>query len=260
MALFRCSFRSKVLQMDTIANVVIPYDHYDLQGNPGQYDKVLYLLHGLKQNADAWQRLSSAERYANYYGYCLVMPEVQRSFYTDMEMGMPYFTYITEELPEMMHQMFRLPNRPDHTFVGGLSMGGYGALKCVLNHPEKYAGAICLSSGFFTLNRAEFLIQNYYPKGELQAILGPELQAAEDDDMEKVMQRHAVQQHKPYLYLACGTEDPLYPRTVEMRNLLRKNGLDVTYEEWPGIHDWRFWDVGLEKGMIFMNEQLKKRG
>ena len=97
MAYFQGSVRSLVLGMDTNVNVVLPHDYYDAQGNPGKYDKVLYLLHGLKQNADAWPRMSSAERYADYYGYALVIPEVQRSFYTDMAGGPAYFTYLTED-------------------------------------------------------------------------------------------------------------------------------------------------------------------
>ena len=72
MACIRMSLRSRVLDVDTVVNVVIPYDHFDREGRPKPFTRTLYLLHGLRQNADAWQRMSSAERFANYYGYALI--------------------------------------------------------------------------------------------------------------------------------------------------------------------------------------------
>ena len=146
MACIRMSLRSRVLDVDTVVNVVIPYDLFDREGRPKPFTRTLYLLHGLRQNADAWQRMSSAERFANYYGYALVMPDAQRSFYTDMAHGPRFFTYLTEELPEIMQAMFKIPADPAHTYVGGLSMGGYGALACGLSHPERFMGVGAFSS------------------------------------------------------------------------------------------------------------------
>ena len=115
MACIRMSLRSRVLDVDTVVNVVIPYDHFDREGRPKPFTRTLYLLHGLRQNADAWQRMSSAERFANYYGYALIMPDAQRSFYTDMAHGPRFFTYLTEELPEIMQARFKIPADPAHT-------------------------------------------------------------------------------------------------------------------------------------------------
>lgn len=252
MACFRGSIRSQVMEMDTLVNVVVPYDQYDSNGKPRKIDKVLYLLHGLKGNADSWQRYSSAERFAYYYGYAVIMPEVQRSFYTDMVYGPRYFTYLTEELPRVMHRMFCLPDDPQKTFIGGLSMGGYGALKCALNCPDQYAGAICLSSGFDLLTDPERLVNAYHGREELQGLLGLGLQAKPEDDLYAIADAWPANKPKPRLYIAVGTEDYLYHKNQEMRDHLVKDGFAPCYEEWPGIHDWRFWDVGLERGLRYM--------
>ena len=257
MACIRMILRSRVLDMDTVVNVVIPYDYFDCAGKPGSVHRTLYLLHGVRQNADAWQRMSSAERYANYYGYALIMPDGQRSFYTDMAYGSRFFTYLTEELPETMQAMLKLPADRAHTFVGGLSMGGYGALKCALLRPDLYAGAMCFSSGFFTLNCPELLIENgYYSRNELTGVLGENLQVSPPDDLTMRIRSWPQEQDKPLVYLACGTEDPLHPLSTEMHKLLQENQFDVSYQEWPGIHDWRFWDAALEKGMIYMKDRM----
>jgi len=257
MAYFQGAIRSYVMGMDTNVNVILPHDYYDAQGNPGKYDKVMYLLHGLKQNADAWPRMSSAERYANYYGYALVIPEVQRSFYTDMPGGPSYFTYLTEELPALMHAMFRLPIGRENTYVGGLSMGGFGALKCALTYPDRYRGAMCFSSGFYSLEHAEKLIKAYYKPGELRAILGDDLAVTPENDLDYLIKNFPADAKKPELYLCCGTEDFLMAANIRARDTLRANGFDLTWEQWEGAHSWRFWDTALEKGMQLFNEHRK---
>ena len=44
-----------------------------------------------------------------------------------------------------MQNFFRVSQRPEDTYVAGLSMGGYGAMKLALTHPERYAAAASLS-------------------------------------------------------------------------------------------------------------------
>ena len=255
MAYFQGAFRSAVLGMDTNVNVILPYDRYDEKGNPGQYDKVLYMLHGLKQNADAWPRMSGIERFANYYGYAVVMPEVQRSFYSDMVKGMKYFTYLTEELPRAVQEMFRLPADREKTFVGGLSMGGYGALKCALTRPDLFAGAMCFSGGYYSMEYPELLMKRYYSRGELEAVLGEDFKVRPQDDLDYLMRTFPADAQKPGLYLACGTEDFLYQSNLRVRDALRANGFDPVWEEWEGGHDWKFWDTAADRAMKLFAEK-----
>ena len=107
---------------------------------------MVYLLHGLTDNCTGWHRFSRVEAYARAKGAALVMPEVQRSFYTDMQAGGAYYTYVSEELPRFCEGLFRLSSRPRQRYVMGLSMGGYGALKCALRAPERYAGCAAFSA------------------------------------------------------------------------------------------------------------------
>ena len=76
----------------------------------------------------------------------VIMPGAERSFYADMEHGYKYWTYISEELPSIMKSFFPISDKREDTFVAGLSMGGYGAMKLAFNHPERYAAAASLSS------------------------------------------------------------------------------------------------------------------
>jgi len=255
MAYFQGAVRSAALGMDTNVNVILPYDHYDANGNPGAYDKVLYMLHGLKQNADAWPRMSSIERYANYYGYAVVIPEVQRSWYCDLPGGNNYFTYITEELPRACAGMFRLPEGRENTYIGGLSMGGYGALKCALRRPDQYGGAMCFSSGFFSLETPDHLMKIYYGLGEMQSILGQDLKLRDEDSLDYLIRHFPADAQKPRLYLSCGTEDGLFASNIRARDLLQQQGFTLTWEAWSGVHDWKFWDVAADRAMRLFAEK-----
>ena len=106
---------------------------------------MLYLLHGLTDDHTGWQRYTSIERYADEAGLAVVMPAVHHSFYTDEVHGHAYWTYVSEELPALVHRLFRVSDRPEDTFAAGLSMGGYGAVKLALSHPDRYAAAASLS-------------------------------------------------------------------------------------------------------------------
>ena len=140
MAVFRGTIRSRCLRIDTTVNVIVPYEqHYIMSKTPP--DKTVILLHGIKQNADTWTRMSRVEQFAHRVGFNVVIPDGQRSFYSNMAHGLPYFDYITNELPEAIDKIFHIPLDADHLYAAGLSMGGFGALKCALTYPDRFAGA-----------------------------------------------------------------------------------------------------------------------
>ena len=78
MAFLHCEIASESLRMATAVDVILP-DKGDLSEV-----KTLYLLHGLTDDCTGWTRYTAVERYAREHGLAVVLPEVQRSFYTDM--------------------------------------------------------------------------------------------------------------------------------------------------------------------------------
>ena len=118
MAHLHCDFGSECLKMNTAINVVLP-EKTDLRTV-----RVVYLFHGLMDNCSGWYRYSSVERYARLHNVALVTPEVQRSFYTDMALGVDYFRYVSRELPEVCRGFFGFSPEREKNYVMGLSMGG----------------------------------------------------------------------------------------------------------------------------------------
>ncbi|HLT60610.1 MAG TPA: alpha/beta hydrolase family protein, partial [Microlunatus sp.] len=150
MALITCDFFSDVLEVGTSMTVVLPQPTEEQIGVAPAARRtdfpVLYLLHGLSDDHTAWTRYTSIERYAAAAGLAVIMPAVHRSFYADEAHGHRYWTFVSEELPRVVRSFFRVTADPAETYVAGLSMGGYGALKLGLTHPDRF-GAVASLSG-----------------------------------------------------------------------------------------------------------------
>lgn len=245
MALLKVEYASKALEMTTSFQAVLP-DEGDLKDA-----RVVYLLHGLTDNCTGWTRYSSCERYARERGVALIIPEVQRSFYIDGVYGLNYFTYVSQELPRAVHRMFSLSPAREKNYVMGLSMGGYGALKCALTYPERYAG--CGSfSGVTDLERLRRTPASPLHPREFDALLGPGQAVTPENDLFALA---AGANSLPPIYLSCGEQDSLYPMNTDFAALLDRLGADYRFDHRPGAHTWDFWDRSLCDCMAWLWER-----
>lgn len=246
--------------MDTQLGVILPQDSRKHNGveplkpgvTPSSTPKTLILLHGLGDNYLAWAARTSILRYAEEYDVAVLMPEVARSFYGDMVYGRKYFTYITEELPAYAEQVFRLSVKPEDLMIAGLSMGGYGALKCGLIYPEKYAGVGVFSSAWDvrdlifngSLQSDSFSMEEV--NKDRMAIWGAAETLPVAADIEYLLS-HRNRQADPKYYVICGREDFLYSSNQVLRQKLDAAGLSYAYSEMSGAHEWSVWDRGIQK-------------
>ncbi len=240
MAFFNGTIYSEALGMMTDIAVSIP-DNGVRRDDKGDYP-VLFLLHGLSDNHTAWSRRTMVDLFAEEHGIAVVMPEVQRGFYQDMDFGLPYFTYISEELPAICHKLFRTTLTPARTFVAGLSMGGYGALRCALTYPERYAAVGC-SSSVTDLDK----FRNDNPCGMREAEKISLFGTYGPNDREDLFALAAAATKLPPIYQVCGESDFLLDNNRAFHEHLTKLGVEHIYEEWAGAHEWRFWNTAIEK-------------
>jgi S-formylglutathione hydrolase FrmB len=255
-ALIHCDFYSEALRLCTSVCVVLPQPPGPLDWTsapPARKYPVLWLLHGLSDDHTIWQRRTSIERYVNSTDLAVVMPAVHRSWYTDMAAGNRYWTFISEELPGIMRSLFPLSPRREDNFVAGLSMGGYGAFKLALRHPERYAAAASLSGA---LGIAYGLAQtpDEAMKAEMKYVFGDlAIVPGSENDTVALAERYSRSTGPQLrLYQCCGTEDFLYDSNVRFRDYARKLGLDLTYEEGPGEHDWGYWDCMIQRVLTWL--------
>ncbi len=253
MALLHVNFFSEVLGMCMNMDVILPQStrgQIGMKGNrkDGKYP-VLYLLHGMSDDHTIWQRRTSIERYVSELGIAVVMPTVHLSFYTDMKYGLKYWTFISQELPMICREFFpNMSDRREDTFAAGLSMGGYGALKLGLRAPETF-GAVASLSGALDMaatmkeqspNDSNRVFQNIFGSYE-------DLAGSADDLMAVAKSLKESGGALPKIYIWCGTEDFLYEHNLTAKKRLTELGYDLTYEESPGDHSWKYWDEKIQR-------------
>lgn len=243
MALVEFTHRFKTLGGQGQVRLVLPE-----QGAVSDAPVVL-LLHGASDDGSGWLRFTAAERYAAEKNLALVVPDARNSYYADMACGPQFFRFVTEELPAECARLFGLSCKRERNYVFGLSMGGYGALKCALTFPEKYAGC----AAFSTAARPEKLVGSAdWPLSAAagEAIFGPGLaQGRVPPESDLFALLGAAVPPLPRLYLACGEQDPLYPASRELAEALAKKNIPHTFYSSPGAHEWAYWDGQLKRAM-----------
>jgi len=252
MAMLNCDIFSDVLGLSTSLTVILPQattTQIGLTGNVRDADPpLLYLLHGLSDDHTIWLRRTSIERYVAPLGLAVVMPQVHRSFYTDEVYGNRYWTFLSEELPDLVHGFFRLSRRREDTFVAGLSMGGYGALKWALRHPERFAAAASLSGALDIAGRQrDSGVQTNQGQDDqlMHRIFGDQPVSGTDNDLFALLDR-IDPAAAPSLYVSCGTEDVLCAENRRFAHAAADRDLLLFNDFGPGDHDWAYWDAGIQ--------------
>jgi putative tributyrin esterase len=243
MAFLHCELKAESIRMVTSVCAILPQDFCQTD----RPVKTLYLLHGRSHNYSVWTRYTSLEQYAEDYNTAIIMPEVNRSFYSNMKYGLDYQTYISEELPDLFESMFHISTNSKDRYIAGMSMGGYGALKTALLHPDRYAGCGAISAVTDILKHVSETPENHPKKQEFQGIFGEHCDLAPEDDIFFLASRDADAPSRPDIFIACGKEDHLYLESVRLHQHLQSLPYKVTFEGWSGVHDWKLWDEAVKR-------------
>lgn len=264
MAFLQVNAYSNVLEMEVNLNVILPQTTKKKIGTETkgltQDVPVLYLLHGMGGNHSVWERRSSIERYVAQYQLAVIMPSGDLGFYTDTTYDMNYWTFVSEELPEIVHELFpQLTTKREKTFAAGLSMGGYGALKLGLKKPENFAAVASLSGAIAIGEDMDSLLQ-IRKAAYWEGIFGPldQVKGSVNDPDFLLEALVASGTEQPRFFLACGEQDFLYGASEAMAEKMAAKGVAVTFEHGMGIHDWQFWDQWIQRALEWFALEIPK--
>jgi S-formylglutathione hydrolase FrmB len=213
---------------------------------------VFYLLHGLSDDSSIWLRRTRIEAYAAGLPLIVVMPDGFRSVYVNNHAGHPFGDYISLELPAMIERTFHARTDRGGRCVGGLSMGGYGALRTALAFPDRFAsatshsGALCHGGPLMHSPDKESVLYT----GEMARIFGPDPTGSDADLLHLAGQAHAAG-NLPKLRIDCGVDDFLFECNQRFHAELQAAGVPHEYETFPGAHTWDYWDVHVREALSF---------
>ncbi len=243
MAFCTMQFFSPALQKACSMNVILP----DRQAGAGPFP-VFYLLHGLSDDHTIWARRTSIERYLEGLPLIVVMPDGGRSFYCDAVEGPAYETHIVQDVIGFVDRFLNaIPSREGRV-IGGLSMGGYGAIKLALKFPNLFCSAASHSGALAYTRRPELI-------SEFRRVFGPSYRDGKDCTfrLAETVDRFLL----PAIRIDCGVDDGLLGENRAFHEHLKALQIPHEYEEFPGAHTWAYWDLHVQDAIVFHRRALK---
>ena len=242
------TFRSEVLDQE------LPYALY----LPPSYDEttrdypVLFFLHGANENEKRWStrgftdleldRLVADEEIGEFI---VAIPFGANSFYTNSVSGEQWEDMVLDEFIPMIESDTRAMGTRAGRAISGISMGGYGALKIAMQHPNLFnavsAHSAMLLDNFENVSvnpRAEqlylFLFERIFGISESMEhwdTNNPLRIAAEANGLDSLQ-----------IYFDCGTEDEygFFVGAQQLHDVLEARGLDHEFHLYPGTHGWDY--------------------
>lgn len=272
MSLMDFNFESYYLKGNTNVSIVLPDRPRDQ--NPASYYsngakyEVLWLLHGTYGDNSDWVRKSMVEIYAREKNLVLVMPAALNTNYSNwpkFSLGFDMYSFLIEELMPLVYNWFPIvSSRREDNYIAGLSMGGRGALVYGLNAPEKFAAVACLSAAPFDIENMDAIKESRRAermRGVVENAGGMDSYLASRDNTWRLAKELAGDPKLPKFYFAIGKDDFLYDNWKKFRGFTEDAGFEATFEEYDGYtHEWRFWDLTIQKAIEFFGVKGKGGG
>jgi putative tributyrin esterase len=245
------TFHSAALQRDMQYRLMMPKDI-----RPSEKLKTVYLLHGGGGGFRDWSNYSAVAQYAER-GLILVMPEGNSSYFTNAA-DRPedrYEDYIIKDLVREVEDKFpAASSRADRAIVG-VSMGGFGAVKLALRHPEMFAFVGGISAALDVPTRP-FSIKRLEQWRRHRAIFGPWNGQTQKDNDPFALARSAHASNAPYFFLTCGEQEGLLPTNRQFAVLLEQRHFRHEFHTTPGDHNWKQWDEWIPRLFQSLGEHI----
>lgn len=253
---------SKLLDKEMKVNVFLPNGYNEEISYP-----VLYILHGFSGNADSW--FSSMEIHnkaqmlideGKIEPLIIVSPQMDNSYginsakkYEEIpiiEWGKPskvhlgmYEDYLYKEVISYIDKSYSTISEKESRYIGGLSMGGYIALRTAFRHQDLFSKVGGHSPGIYLEDQfSDPQFKNWLYPNEQARIEGDPLYMAKSKDLSSLE-----------IYLDCGDDDlfRFYLGCEELFNTLSEKGVSAQYNLNSGGHDINYWTNHTEDYLLF---------
>lgn len=201
---------------------------------PGPYPALLQ-LHGRRDDYNAWFTRSKLLVYLDALPFVVITPDGAISYWGNRGPRERYEDFVIQDLMPACKGFF--PIRDGRWAIGGLSMGGFGAMRLGLKYPNLFASIHAHSS----------VVHDRAGVAEAFGDL-PENERA-DFDLQEISSRAVKVPDRPRLSFDCGTEDSLLSHNQRFHKHLDELGYPHEYREYPGGHTWEYWDTHVPEAL-----------
>ncbi len=208
---------------------------------------VVYLLHGGNGSFRDWSNNTDVSRFAER-GLILVMPDGDESWYTNSAERARdrYEDYVTQDLVTDVETRFPAASGRANRAIIGISMGGFGAVKLALRHPDLYGFAGGLSSALDAPGRP-FSIARIGQYRHYRSIFGPVDSASRRENDPFVLVRSVDPAKMPYFFVTCGDKEGLLETNRSFARILEQRHFPYEFHIVAGGHDWKQWNARLDE-------------
>jgi putative tributyrin esterase len=245
--------KSALLGKAVSYRVIVPLEYLS-QAKRTKSFPALYLLHGLAGSYTNWIDKTKLALYAKQYDLFIITPEGGDGWYTDSA-SVPadkYESYILQELIPDVERRYRVMKTREGRGVGGLSMGGYGALKYGVKYPDKFIFAASMSGALDAAVRSDAdprFAWGFLRPSILQTFGPPGNPARSANDLHKLVRDFPAERlaQLPFFYLDCGTEDGFFSTNRELATIFLERKIPHEFRQLPGGHNWDYWDTQVQE-------------
>lgn len=223
---------SPSLQRQTTVGIYVPSPELE-----PPYPALLQ-LHGRGDDYASWFEHTMLPVYVQSYPFLVVTPSGDVSFWSNLAIkgpGTAYEDYLIQDLMPEIERIF--PVRRDRWAIGGLSMGGFGAVRLGLLYPDRFASIYAHSGTLWSADRL---------REQRPDMPAEDLAAA---DIFRHADRALTVPNRPVLAFDCGLDDFLLADNRAFHQHLERIGFLHTYREFPGGHTWHYWNEHVREAL-----------
>jgi len=239
---------SPTLDLHTSFRVLLPAD-YDAGSR--RYP-VLYMLHGVAGDSSEWQSiglLEAADRMVQrgqIDPFLIVLPNGGSNYWVNQATGARWADYVARDVVSQVDRDFRTVAAPSARAIGGLSMGGEGALRIAMENPKVFSVAGAHSPSLRTA------FDQFAP--ELVPIFGDAQAWRAATPLWLVLDTDSA--FDLTMSIDVGEDDPWRPNAELLHQRMVSRGISHRFEVLPGEHAAEYWIGNVDHYLAFYSAAL----
>jgi putative tributyrin esterase len=178
--------------------------------------------------------------------FLVVAPGAPGSWFSDFHDGSRlYERFLTRDLLAGIESRYRVLPGPRARAITGISMGGFGAFKLALKHPDLFGAVSAVSGALIPLGWDDLPRYNWFARWTLKRVFGASRQdnSLSANDVWELLGRSRFERPPFMAHLRAGTQDVygLDLVAAQFGSVLNEHGIPATVVLEPGGHDWAYW-------------------